>query len=31
MNWHEIPNRAGLVDDVSSVYGVRLNFLWYLK
>ncbi len=31
VNWHEIPNRAGLVDDVSSVYGVRLNFLWYLK
>lgn len=31
VNWHEIPNRPGLSQDVSSVYGVRLNFLWYLK
>jgi hypothetical protein len=31
VNWHQIPNRSGLADDVSSVYGVRLNFLWYLK
>lgn len=31
VNWHEIPNGRGLADDVSSVYGVRLNFLWYLK
>jgi len=31
LNWHEVPNRPGLSDDVSSVYGFRLNFLWYLK
>jgi len=31
VNWHEIPNRPGLMQDVSSIYGVRLNFLWYLK
>ncbi|HZR09604.1 MAG TPA: hypothetical protein VFA79_13565 [Myxococcales bacterium] len=31
VNWHQIPNRAGLPDDISSTYGLRLNFLWYLK
>jgi hypothetical protein len=31
VNWHQVPNRPGFADDVSSSYGVRLNFLWYLK
>jgi hypothetical protein len=31
VNWHQIPSRPGFADDVSSVYGVRLNFHWYLK
>jgi hypothetical protein len=31
VNWHEIPNRPGLDRDISSTYGLRLNFLWYLK
>ena len=31
VNWHQIPNRAGFADDVSSTYGLRLNFVWYLK
>jgi hypothetical protein len=31
VNWHQIPNRPGLAHDVSSAYGLRLNFLWYLK
>jgi hypothetical protein len=28
--WHEIPNVPGIPDDVSSVYGIRFNVLWYL-
>ena len=28
--WHEIPNFPGTPDDVSSIYGIRLNLLWYL-
>jgi hypothetical protein len=31
VNWHEVPNSPGLQDHVSSTYGLRLNFLWYLK
>ena len=31
VNWHEIPNNPGFASDVSSTYGLRLNFLWYLK
>jgi len=31
LNWHQIPNSPGLPHDVASTYGVRLNFLWYLK
>jgi hypothetical protein len=31
LNWHQIPNSPGLPHDVASAYGVRLNFLWYLK
>jgi hypothetical protein len=31
VNWHQIPNRPGFAHDVSSSYGLRLNFLWYLK
>jgi hypothetical protein len=27
--WHEIPN-AQLANDVASVFGARLNFLWYV-
>lgn len=30
VTWHAIPNLPGLPQDVSSVYGLRLNFLWYL-
>jgi len=30
VTWHEIPNPPGIPDDVSSIYGVRLNLLWYL-
>jgi hypothetical protein len=28
--WHEIPNFPGVPDDTSSIYGIRLNLLWYL-
>ena len=28
--WHAIPNGPGYAQDVSSMYGLRLNFLWYL-
>ena len=28
--WHQVPNPPGFPDDVTQVYGVRLNFLWYL-
>jgi hypothetical protein len=31
VNWHQIPSRPGLEDHVASTYGLRLNFLWYLK
>jgi hypothetical protein len=31
VNWHAVPNQPGLEDHVSSTYGLRLNFLWYLK
>ena len=30
VTWHQIPNPPGVPDDVSSIYGVRLNLLWYL-
>ena len=30
VTWHQIPNVPGVADDVSSIYGVRLNLLWYL-
>src|SRR5207302_800928 len=30
VTWHAIPNGPRLPQDVASVYGVRLNFLWYL-
>jgi len=30
VTWHQIPNPPGISDDVSSIYGVRLNLLWYL-
>jgi hypothetical protein len=30
VTWHQIPNQPGIPDDVSSIYGVRLNVLWYL-
>lgn len=30
VTWHQVPNLPGFPDDVSSVYGVRLNLLWYL-
>jgi hypothetical protein len=30
VTWHQIPNVPGIADDVSSMYGVRLNLLWYL-
>ena len=31
VTWHQIPNLPGTPDDVSSMYGVRLNLLWYLR
>jgi hypothetical protein len=31
VNWHQIPNRPDQPHDISSTYGLRLNFLWYLK
>jgi hypothetical protein len=30
VTWHQIPNVPGIADDVSSVYGIRFNLLWYL-
>lgn len=30
VTWHQVPNLPGIPDDVASVYGVRLNLLWYL-
>jgi hypothetical protein len=30
VTWHDIPNVPGIPDDTSSVYGIRLNLLWYL-
>ena len=30
VTWHQVPNLPGIPDDVSSIYGVRLNLLWYL-
>ncbi|HZX97688.1 MAG TPA: hypothetical protein VFE90_24440 [Myxococcales bacterium] len=30
VTWHEVPNLPGVADDVSSIYGVRVNLLWYL-
>ena len=31
VTWHQVPNVPGIPDDVSSMYGVRLNLLWYLR
>jgi hypothetical protein len=28
--WHEVPNGPGYANDVASIYGLRINFLWYL-
>jgi hypothetical protein len=30
VTWHAIPNGAGRPQDVASLYGIRLNFLWYI-
>ncbi|MGZ6125197.1 MAG: hypothetical protein ACXWLR_09580 [Myxococcales bacterium] len=30
VTWHQVPNLPGIPDDVASMYGVRLNLLWYL-
>lgn len=30
VNWHQVPNSPGYAADVSSIYGLRINFLWYL-
>jgi hypothetical protein len=30
VTWHQVPNLPGIADDVASIYGVRLNLLWYL-
>ena len=30
VTWHAIPNGPHLPQDVASLYGVRLNFVWYL-
>jgi len=30
VTWHAIPNGQGIPQDVASVYGLRVNFLWYL-
>jgi len=30
VTWHQIPNVPDVPDDVSSIYGVRFNLLWYL-
>lgn len=31
VTWHQVPNFPGFPDDVASMYGVRLNLLWYLR
>ena len=31
VNWHQFPDDVQAVNHVSSTYGLRLNFLWYLK
>jgi hypothetical protein len=31
VTWHQVPNLPGIPDDVASMYGVRLNLLWYLR
>src|SRR4029077_11338121 len=28
--WHQVPNGSGYPQDVASIYGLRINFLWYL-
>jgi hypothetical protein len=30
VTWHQVPNVPGVPDDASSIYGIRLNRLWYL-
>ena len=30
VTWHQIPNAPQYADDVASIYGIRLNVLWYL-
>lgn len=30
VTWHQVPNLPGIPDDVASIYGLRLNLLWYL-
>jgi hypothetical protein len=30
VTWHQVPNGPGYADDVASIYGLRINFLWYL-
>ena len=29
--WHQVPNGSPYADDVSSIYGLRLNLVWYLQ
>ncbi|HET7788731.1 MAG TPA: hypothetical protein VFL36_22335 [Myxococcales bacterium] len=31
VTWHQVPNLPGIPDDVASIYGLRLNLLWYLR
>jgi hypothetical protein len=31
VTWHQVPNLPGIPDDVATMYGVRLNLLWYLR
>ena len=31
VTWHQVPNLPGIEDDVSSIYGIRLNLVWYLR
>jgi hypothetical protein len=30
VTWHQVPNLPGIPDDVASIYGIRINLLWYL-
>ncbi|HEY6909227.1 MAG TPA: hypothetical protein VI356_07655 [Myxococcales bacterium] len=30
VTWHAVPNLPGIPDDASSIYGIRLNLVWYL-